>query len=153
MTGLVEGIHYHYDAEGNLIFKEFKKNEGVIPYNKKDFEKKLGIQLTVSATGWLYEWSGNGMLQQVTNPHGNLVEFSYDPLGRRIAKQYKGNVTRWVWDGNVPLHEWKYEGRYPPPISVNEQEGFTQQTEPIENMITWLYEEGSFSAVVGLPHP
>src|SRR5690606_41787232 len=34
------------------------------------------------------------------------VEFTYDPLGRRIGKRYLGKLTRWVWDGQVPLHEW-----------------------------------------------
>lgn len=27
-------------------------------------------------------------------------------LGRRIKKHYRGQTTHFVWDGNVPLHEW-----------------------------------------------
>jgi RHS repeat-associated protein len=30
----------------------------------------------------------------------------YDPLARRVFKAYRGKTTRWIWDGNVPLHEW-----------------------------------------------
>ncbi|WP_423838344.1 RHS repeat-associated core domain-containing protein [Tannerella forsythia] len=51
-----------------------------------------------------------------------MVSFEYDPLGRRISKTYKEKTTRWVWDGNVPLHEWTEE----------------------ENVTTWLFEEGTF---------
>jgi RHS repeat-associated protein len=74
---------YEYDPEGNLIRK-------------------------VEPTGgeWLYEWNGAGMLTRVIRPDGAAVDFAYDPLGRRISKKYAGKVTRWIWDGNVPLHEW-----------------------------------------------
>ena len=43
------------------------------------------------------------MLKKVIRPDGRPVEFRYDALGRRTAKQYFGKVTRWVWDGNVPI--------------------------------------------------
>jgi RHS repeat-associated protein len=46
------------------------------------------------------------MLRAVTRPDGSQVTFAYDALGRRIAKTYRGQTTHWVWDGNVPLHEW-----------------------------------------------
>jgi RHS repeat-associated protein len=49
------------------------------------------------------------MLARVIRPDGDAVTFAYDPLGRRIAKTYKGKTTKWVWDGNVPLHEWTEE--------------------------------------------
>jgi RHS repeat-associated protein len=84
------------------------------------------------------------MLRQVINPGGKAVLFSYDPLGRRIAKTFKNQVTRWVWDGNVPLHEWKYEGGYPPQNSIDENGEILETKEPIENLITWVFEDGSF---------
>jgi RHS repeat-associated protein len=34
------------------------------------------------------------------------VSFAYDSLGRRVKKTYRGQTTRWVWDRDVPLHEW-----------------------------------------------
>jgi RHS repeat-associated protein len=77
---------YEYDPEGNLIRK-------VAPGGKV----------------WSYEWNAGGMLARVIRPDGEKVEFKYDPLGRRIAKTYKGKTTKWVWDGNVPLHEWTEE--------------------------------------------
>ncbi|WP_152567104.1 RHS repeat domain-containing protein [Porphyromonas gulae] len=39
-----------------------------------------------------------------------------------MSKTYKVKTTRWVWDGNVPLHEWTEES----------------------DVTTWLFEEGSF---------
>ena len=46
------------------------------------------------------------MLASVTRPDGTEVAFKYDALGRRTQKTYRGQTTHWVWDGNVPLHEW-----------------------------------------------
>jgi RHS repeat-associated protein len=53
-------------------------------------------------------------------------------------------VTRWLWDGNVPLHEWQYEGEYPPGLSIDATGTLQENQEPVENLITWIYEEGSF---------
>jgi RHS repeat-associated protein len=75
--------HYAYDAEGNLV----RKTE---PDGK----------------AWHYRWNLTGMLVAVERPDGERVEFGYDPLARRVFKTYRGKTTRWIWDGNVPLHEW-----------------------------------------------
>ncbi len=77
---------YEYDAEGNLI----QKTE---PGDKT----------------WRYEWNSAGMLAKVVRPDGAEVTFGYDPLGRRLWKSFKEKTTRWVWDGNVPVHEWVEE--------------------------------------------
>ena len=78
-----EGMtRYEYDAEGNLIRKSTPQGE------------------------WLYTWNAAGMLDSVQRPDGERVEFEYDPLGRRISKTFRGQTTRWIWDGNNPLHEW-----------------------------------------------
>ena len=55
---------------------------------------------------WRYEWNQNGTLKAVKAPHrSNWVEFTYDALGRRLSK-LASEYTHWVWNGNVPLHEW-----------------------------------------------
>jgi len=79
-----EGTHYDYDPEGNLIKKTTPQGEV-----------------------WHYQWNASGMLEKVTCPDKKEVTFAYDALGRRNAKTYDGNTTRWIWDGNVPLHEWQ----------------------------------------------
>ncbi len=73
---------YEYDAEGNLVKKVTP--DGV----------------------WIYRWNGSGMLEQVVRPDQAVVSFTYDAIGRRLSKTYRGRKTCWVWDGNNPLHEW-----------------------------------------------
>jgi RHS repeat-associated protein len=84
-----EGTKYAYDNDGNVILKELPSGER-----------------------WQYVWNGAGRLTEVQRPDGSRVTFKYDALARRVekalfdkgAKVPRSNV-RWVWDGNVPLHE------------------------------------------------
>ncbi|MEO8961913.1 MAG: DUF6531 domain-containing protein [Ginsengibacter sp.] len=108
------GWSYEYDAEGNLI------------------EKKH-----VGGDEWKYEWNDAGMLTKVTRPDKTEVKFTYDALGRRLSKQYKNTITKFVWDGNVPLHEWKEHaitGQKLSDISVDDN-----------GTITWLFDTDSFA--------
>ena len=121
---------YHYDDEGNLIFREFKQlQETGVRFDRKRMEKERGIRCLATGTGWLYEWSSNGMLKKVIRPDGRPVEFRYDALGRRTAKQYFGKVTRWVWDSNTPLHEWV--------TAATDNDGLPNKN----NITTWIFEE------------
>jgi len=119
---------YHYDCEGNLVFKEFKElswgGNVIAPINKERLETELGIRFRAFGTGWRYDWQSDGMLARVVRPDGKEVSFAYDALGRRIRKTYAGTTTHFVWDGNVPLHEW------------------TEEAE--ENVVTWLFEQDTF---------
>lgn len=49
-----------------------------------------------------------------------------------------------VMGGNVPLHEWTYNGEYPPKLNIDENSDIKEEKEPTENVITWLFEENSF---------
>ena len=141
---------YHYDAEGNLISK-----------------LEPGDKL------WRYEWNGNGMLANVIRPDGKQVSFSYDPLGRRIRKTFNNKVTRWVWDGNNPLHEWvehltdklnanQFASRQniAEDIRADQRQQLLQALEPqappafaegsIDKPITWLFEPDSFTPMAKL---
>ena len=117
---------YHYDCEGNLVFKEFKElswgGNVIAPINKEQLETELGIRFRAFGTGWRYDWQSDGMLARVVRPDGKEVSFAYDALGRRIRKSFAGTTTHFVWDGNVPLHEW------------------TEESE----MVTWLFEQDTF---------
>ena len=132
---------YHYDDEGNLIFREFKElQDNAVPHDRKRMEKERGIRCRATGMGWLYEWASNGMLKKVVRPDGRPVDFRYDALGRRTAKRYFGKVTRWVWDGNVPLHEWSYKA-----IGLqSDEEKNTPPKEPAEDITTWVFEAGTF---------
>jgi RHS repeat-associated protein len=70
-----------------------------------------------------------------SHPDGEYVSFAYDALGRRIYKQYKKTFTNFAWDGNVPLHQWKT---------------FTTQDVLTDQVITWVFEEDSYSPVAKL---
>ena len=59
-----------------------------------------------SARVWSYTWNGAGMLASVVRPDRDQVRFEYDGLSRRLSKTFRDRTTRWIWDGNVPLHEW-----------------------------------------------
>jgi YD repeat-containing protein len=48
------------------------------------------------------------MLSKVKRLDAAEVTFKYDALGRRIEKGFNNRIhMKWVWDGNVPLHEWR----------------------------------------------
>lgn len=98
---------YKYDDEGNLI----KKKES-------------------NGNTWQYEWNESGMLRKVIRPDGYTVTFGYDALGRRLWKKYKSTVTKWVWDGNKPLHEWKE---------------FDTKESSSDDLITWVFNEHNFA--------
>lgn len=98
-------IRYEYDAEGNLIKKITPKGS------------------------WHYEWNASGMLEKVVRPDKEEVTFAYDALGRRLWKKFKRTITNFVWDGNVPLHEFK---------TFDFKEGEADQ------LITWVFENDGF---------
>ncbi|WP_299220764.1 DUF6531 domain-containing protein [uncultured Aquimarina sp.] len=123
---------YEYDDEGNLIKKSSPK----------------GI--------WKYDWAANGILKSIYRPDRSIVEIEYDALGRRTAKVIKqcpskksennpDLITRFVWNGNTPLHEWNYKLKDRPQSIINETDQLSiNQEEPIENLITWVFDHGTF---------
>ena len=124
---------YHYDCEGNLVFKEFRTLDwaGVsVPLGgqKAHLEEELGITFRAFGAGWRYDWQSDGMLSRGVRPDGKEVSFAYDALGRRTEKTYEGVSTHFVWDGNVPLHEWQ------------EVSSDAEKT----NITTWLFEQNTF---------
>jgi RHS repeat-associated protein len=115
-----ENAIYRYDEEGYLVSKTNKANQ-----------KRT-----------TYEWHGNGMLKKVVRPDGKEVTYTYDALGRRLSKSFDGKITRWVWDGNAPLHEWTYNEQDKPTPIINEWGNITYDIqEPYSNdsAITWIF--------------
>jgi RHS repeat-associated protein len=136
---------YQYDAEGNLISKT-----------------------EPSGKVWRYEWNATGFLCKVVRPDGRDVKFEYDPLGRRISKTFNGKTTRWVWDGNNPLHEWAESIRASAPLKLIKPDKSTEaeiaadqrkivlqplqsQAPPVvaegdeQSPTTWLFDPDSFA--------
>lgn len=115
------GTSYQYDDEGSLIKK-----------------------VTAEGKTWRYDWYENGLLKKVVRPDKKEVIFTYDALGRRISKIYEGITTRWVWNGNVVLHEWQEAT-----VSTVNTEGLLEPPTP-ENLVTWVFEENSHTPMAKL---
>ena len=54
-----------------------------------------------------------------------------------MSKRFRGRVTRWVWDGDKPLHEWQEFEVGPGADSM-------------DNLATWLFDEDSFAPAAKL---
>ncbi|NDV78464.1 hypothetical protein D0T57_05710 [Dysgonomonas sp. 511] len=106
---------YKYDKEGNLKEKKGKHGET-----------------------WEYYWNAAGMLSIVKRPDGRSVLFTYDALGRRTEKHFARTTTKFVWDGNVPLHEWREVHT----TEYSEEGQYLKITK--EPVTTWVFEEGTF---------
>ena len=117
--------HCEYDTDGNLT------------------ERYLGTGrwLDGKKDRWRYRWNADGSLAKVVRPDKREVEFTYDALGRRLSKSFGTTVTRWVWNGNVPLHQWKQHREY----SVVEDRWHTDTER--RDMTVWLFDEDSFVPV------
>jgi len=114
--------HCEYDGDGNLT--ERYLGTGKWLDGKKD--------------RWRYRWNADGSLAKVVRPDKREVEFTYDALGRRLSKSFGTTVTRWIWNGNVPLHQWKQRREY----SVMEDRWNTDTER--RDMTVWLFDEESF---------
>lgn len=142
--------------------------------NKYKYDSEGNLKTKISPHGdWEYDWYGNGMLKKVSKPDGKTITFEYDAMGRRTAKivaprmSHKDTlITRWVWKGNVPLHEWQYNIKDRPKWQVDdfgdlvkdkpEPLGFENQSllKDIESQVeipipkkgftTWIFDEGTF---------
>jgi RHS repeat-associated protein len=152
-----EKYHYKYDEQGNLVHKSPRDINTPLkfpePTNWMDRlagNKAEETRLQYEHEQWQqgdtgYTWLANGMLESVTNPDGKVIRFEYDALGRRTAKIANQEINRYFWDGNVLIHECKYDLKDRPKlIVVDEDDLVYDKPEPIENLITWVYEEGSF---------
>jgi RHS repeat-associated protein len=77
-----DGIEYRHDLDGRLI-------EKVMPNGER----------------WRYTWDYADQVVEVVRPDGKAVTFAYDALHRRVSKTMDGRTTRYVWDGDVIVHE------------------------------------------------
>src|SRR4030095_3093600 len=106
------------DPVGNLYKTAERKDRVYAPGGK--LQKMNGWQFSYNDEGklvekkhiihgqtWQFIWNDVNMLTKVIRPDGEEVSFTYDVLGRRLTKQIRKTITRFAWDGNVLIHEWK----------------------------------------------
>ena len=100
--------------------------------------------------------AGQWYAQERNTPDGKTVTFRYDALGRRIEKVSDGRVYRYLWDGDVILHEWDYaEADRPNTVVTETGEVTLDRPEPVENLITWVYDSAGYvptAKIVGDKH-
>jgi RHS repeat-associated protein len=96
-------IDRHYGADGRLLRSE--ELEGARRYEYDDDGRRVR-QIDPDGSVSSYRWNRAGRLVAVVRPDGEEVGFGYDALGRRVFKTFQDRTTRWVWDGDVILHEW-----------------------------------------------
>ena len=141
---------YYYDSHGNLVLKTMRRSGPSLDAGMRD------EFLAWQNGDYAYTWQGNGMLRSVTRPDGKTVTFRYDALGRRIEKVFDGRVYRYLWDGDVILHEWDYaEADRPNTVVTEAGEVTLDRPEPVENLITWVYDSDSYvptAKIVGDRH-
>ena len=141
---------YYYDSHGNLVLKTMRRSGPSLETGMRD------EFLAWQSGDYAYTWQGNGMLRSVTRPDGKTVTFRYDALGRRIEKVFDGRVYRYLWDGDVILHEWDYaEADRPNTVVTEAGEVTLDRPEPVENLITWVYDSDSYvptAKIVGDRH-
>jgi RHS repeat-associated protein len=113
---------FDYDSTSNII----QLDEIVLEYGPGDTLQRQGdTQYLYDANGrlikkiedcdsaepkvWLYEWDAEDQLRSVTTPTGEVWEYKYDALGRRIVKQGPEKTVRFVYNGDVIVHEVENE--------------------------------------------
>ena len=117
---------YDWDASGRLSSKTIR-------------DPATGVERV-----WRYHWDGAGLLRAVEEPTGTRAEFSYDPFARRVQKRVSKkdpntfewaplSVTRFVWDGDVLVHEIRTAAQ--------------QRGDPVVEERTYLFEDGRFVPV------
>ena len=164
--------HYLYDNAGNLIKKSKNNSEQIIANFKKEqaqskpqktylIDKLFGYKAEPPKPDlapktpkthwqygeWQYTWQANGMLQSVKDPKGKTTAFKYDALGRRTTKinVAQKKIDRYIYDGNVLLHEFSYNVADRPKVIADELGRLSlDKEEDTSNLTTWVFDEGTF---------
>jgi RHS repeat-associated protein len=93
---------------------------------------------------WRYRWDAAGLLKEVERPDGLRVAFAYDAFARRLSKRVTRSgttkpdrvfvsETRFVWDGDVLVHEIESRAR--------------EDGDPVVEERTYWFEDDGFAPV------
>ncbi|WP_399932153.1 DUF6531 domain-containing protein [Streptomyces kanamyceticus] len=99
-------VRYEHDAAGRVTLRQRHR-------------------LSRKPDTWRYTWDAEDRLAQVVLPDGTLWRYSYDPLGRRTAKQHltaSGETlleqTDFTWDGPVLGEQTTRSHVHPNPVTL-----------------------------------
>lgn len=105
---------YEYDATGNVRSCQLYPDSDVQPGNRLtragdvryEYDRRGNRVKKVAAgveTQYQYDWENR--LQQATLPDGIQSRFRYDPMGRRLEKQFGEQSTLFRWAGDTVFKE------------------------------------------------
>jgi RHS repeat-associated protein len=77
---------YEYDPEGQLV-------------------RKTEAASSKAPQVWHYTWNAQGQLRSLQRPDGVQFEYRYDAFGRRVSKIGPATTHRFLWNGDVVIHE------------------------------------------------
>lgn len=95
-----------YGPGGQLLVATSEAGEHHFRY---DLDGRLVSRVDPDGGEWTFAWDVVGNLRSVCRPDGGTITYDYDALRRRISRTNGGETTRYVWDGNVVLHEERGE--------------------------------------------
>jgi RHS repeat-associated protein len=113
-----------YGPGGQLLAASSEAGSWQFAY---DLDGRMISRVDSEGRQWQLEWDVVGNLRRVRRPDGLELSYGYDALGRRITRDAGDGVTRFIWDGDVPLHEQRGDA-----------------------VTTWLFEPGAFSPAARL---
>ncbi|MDJ1136089.1 putative T7SS-secreted protein [Streptomyces iconiensis] len=100
---------------------------------------------------WRYTWDAEDHLTQVTTPDGTTWHYTYDPLGRRIAKHSVTERVDFTWDGPTLIEQTTTGPSLPNPVTLTwNHRGLhpISQTERITDETTQREVDTRFFAIV-----
>ncbi|WP_437670266.1 RHS repeat-associated core domain-containing protein [Sorangium sp. So ce131] len=122
-----EAERFVYDATGNLyeqalVERRYGQGNRLQQRGSKQYTWDDDARLVQARTAGRdgeqtvhYRWGANGLLEAVERPDGVCITFAYDPFARRVQKKVVRrspgaapaveSTTRYVWDGDVLVHE------------------------------------------------
>lgn len=99
-------VRYEHDALGRITLRQ-------------------KTRLSRKPDTWRYEWDAEDRLTSVTTPDGTLWRYTYDPLGRRTAKQRLADdgetvleQVTFTWDGTTLCEQTTTSSALPHPVTL-----------------------------------
>ncbi|WP_322751982.1 MULTISPECIES: RHS repeat-associated core domain-containing protein, partial [unclassified Frankia] len=114
-------VRYEHDGQGRVTLRQHKRLSG-------------------KPRTWHYSWDADDRLTGVTTPDGRHWRYSYDPFGRRIAKQRLGGEGDGTGDdGGVGERiDFAWDG------AVLAEQRHVAGDDPTPRVTTWEWEPGGF---------
>lgn len=113
-TNGIESEHYNYDTQFNLILKKIDTRQKTLvedfEYEKGNRLKRTkGVQYKYNKAGLLiekvehnestyYYYSDDDLITKVKHSNGNVIEYEYDALRRRVLKRTHNIETHFKWN-------------------------------------------------------